>query len=108
MKYIKTIEQFINESADDLVPEPTGNDLVDDEPKTVYQNYMLFQNLKQIKEQIDKLLSMDLKKMDELISDGHDWAADHITTSKDDIDEVYHFIKSHINKESEITDSKEH
>ena len=98
MKYVKTFEQFVNEASDDLV---------DDTPKVEYQNYMMFQNLKQIRDHVDKLLSMDLKVIDELISNGHDWAADHITTSKDDIEEVFHFIKTHVDKESEITDSKQ-
>jgi hypothetical protein len=101
MKYIKTFENFINEDATDMVkPE--------EEAKEPIQNYMFFQNLKQIKEQVDKLLAMDYKAMDALLSDGHDWAADHLTTSKDDIDEVYQFLKTHVDKEGSILDKDEH
>lgn len=57
------------------------------------KNYMFFQNLKQIKDQVDELLSMDESKLDNILSDGHDWASDHITSAKDDIEEVYHFLK---------------
>ena len=57
------------------------------------KNYMFFQNLNQIKGQVEELLSMDRPKLDNILSDGHDWASDHITTAKDDVEEVYHFFK---------------
>lgn len=55
--------------------------------------YMFFQNLKQIKNQCDELLSMDSNQIDNVLKSGHDWASDHISTSKDDIEEVYNFFK---------------
>lgn len=57
------------------------------------QNYMFFQNLKTIHHAVGKLLKMDPAQLDELLSNGHAWAVDHITTSADDIEEVYHFIE---------------
>ena len=57
---------------------------------------MFFSNLKTIKNKVDELLSMDLSKIDQMIEDGHDWASDHIATSKDDVEEVYNWIKSNI------------
>lgn len=57
-------------------------------------NYMFFNNLHTIKEKIDKMLSMDKHLVDKMISDGHDWANDHIATSKDDIEEVYNWLHS--------------
>jgi hypothetical protein len=56
------------------------------------KNYMFFSNLKSIKEKIDKLLSMDVNQIDSMLEDGHDWASDHISTSRDDIEEVYNWI----------------
>ena len=55
-------------------------------------NYMFFQNLKTIKMAVDKLLAMDKNMVDSVLLDGHDWAADHIATSKDDVEEVYSFF----------------
>jgi hypothetical protein len=46
-----------------------------------------------MKDQIEELLRMDRYMVDEILNDGHNWAADHITTSKDDIEEVYNFLK---------------
>jgi hypothetical protein len=58
------------------------------------KNYMFFSNLEIIKEKIDKLLSMDKKKLDAMLEDGHDWASDHISTSRDDVEEVYNWAFS--------------
>lgn len=58
------------------------------------QNYMFFQNLMTIKDAIDDLMQMDREKVDMILTNGHAWAVDHITTSADDIEEVYHFMKN--------------
>ena len=58
-------------------------------------NYMFFQNLKTIKDAVDAILQMDPMMVDQILSNGHDWANDHITTSKDDVEEVYNFLKNY-------------
>jgi hypothetical protein len=55
-------------------------------------NYMFFQNLKTIKKMVDAMLKMDPKHVDQILSNGHGWAADHIATSKDDVEEVGGFL----------------
>jgi len=55
-------------------------------------NYMFFQNLETIKQMVDELLELDEKMVDGILASGHDWAEDHIATSKDDIEEVYNFL----------------
>lgn len=68
-------------------PETTGsNDSAD------MDHYMFFQNLKTIKNHIDMMMEMDPHEVDELIKNGHDWAEDHIATSKDDIEEVCNWL----------------
>jgi hypothetical protein len=62
------------------------------------ENYMFFGNLETIKRLVDILLEMDPSKVDAILTNGHDWAADHIATSKDDIEEVANFL---INEMSE-------
>jgi len=66
------------------------------EEKSTLKNYMFFQNIKQIKDNIDTILSMDEMVIDNIINDGHDWASDHISTSKDDVEEVYNFLKNRV------------
>lgn len=58
------------------------------------KNYMFFSNLKTIKDRVEALLSMDQQVIDNMLEDGHDWASDHIATSKDDVEEVFNWITS--------------
>ena len=60
------------------------------------KNYMFFSNLKIIKNKAEELLAMDQAKIVEMLENGHDWASDHISTSRDDVEEVYNWIKSNI------------
>ena len=55
------------------------------------ENYMFFSNLETIKRLVDKLLEMDKTEIDMMLKK-HDWASDHVTSSKDDIEEVFNFI----------------
>jgi len=70
-------------------------------------NYMFFSNLETIKRLVDKLLEMDKSEIDTMLNE-HDWASDHITSSKDDIEEVFNFIASHNKEEDEDWDSMSH
>jgi hypothetical protein len=60
---------------------------------------MFFQNLKTIHHAVGELLEMDPQKVDQLLNNGHAWAVDHISTSADDVEEVYHFLESHCSRE---------
>ena len=57
-------------------------------------NYMFFQNLKTIRDAVDEMLNLEPSMVDMILSDGHDWANDHIATSKDDVEEVKNFLIS--------------
>ena len=58
------------------------------------QHYMFFKNLETIQHCIDEIMAMDKDAIDELISNGHDWASDHVATSKDDVEEVANWLRS--------------
>jgi len=60
-------------------------------------NYMFWQNLKTIHHAAGELLKMNYDEVDALLSDGHGWALDHMATSADDVEEVYHFIEGRLN-----------
>lgn len=64
------------------------------EDKGESQNYMFFSNLQTIKRLVDDMLKMDEKEVDEMLTNGHNWALDHMATSKDDVEEVYNFLRS--------------
>ena len=60
-------------------------------------NYMFFGNLKTIKRLVDEMLEMDEAEVDAMLLNGHNWAVDHIATSKDDVEEVFNFLAGHDN-----------
>jgi hypothetical protein len=62
-------------------------------------NYMFFGNLKTIKKYVDAMLQMDPRQVQSILSNGHDWAADHVATSKDDIQEVGDFLMNTMHHE---------
>jgi hypothetical protein len=65
------------------------------------QNYMFFGNLKTIKRLVDKMLEMDEAEVDTILTNGHNWALDHIATSKDDVEEVFNFLAGHSDENEE-------
>jgi len=67
-------------------------------------NYMFFSNLEQIKRQCEMMMDMDPNKLDDIIQNGHDWADDHISEAKTNIDQVFDFFKNKMSEESEYVD----
>jgi hypothetical protein len=64
--------------------------------------YMVLQNLQQIMDDIQLILKYKHHSMfPKLVTGEHAWAGDHITTSKDDIEEVANFIKLQIEGEDQ-------
>jgi len=74
------------------------------------ENYMFFQNLKQIKRQCDLLLELDPNVVEDLLQNGHDWADDHVTEAKVTLDQVFDFLMNETNEqldeEVQIDESK--
>jgi len=56
------------------------------------ENYMFFSNLKQIARQCKMLLEMDEEMIDQILQDGHDWADDHVSEAKTNMDQVFDFM----------------
>ena len=59
------------------------------------KNYMFFQNIKNVCMMCQEILEMDTNQIDEMLGE-HPWAVDHVATSKDDIEEVYGFLKTNV------------
>jgi len=60
------------------------------------ENYMFFANIKNISRYSEELMEMDRDVIDELLENGHDWAEDHMAAAKEDISQVYDWLKSEI------------
>ena len=69
------------------------------------ENYMFFSNLKQIHRQCEMLLKMDPKELDNIIKNGHDWADDHVSEAKNNMDQVFDFFMNETkgDKESSVS-----
>ena len=56
------------------------------------ERYMFFSNLEQIRRQCGLLLDLDHNMVEGILSDGHDWAQDHIAEAKNNMDQVFDFL----------------
>jgi hypothetical protein len=57
-----------------------------------HENYMFFNNLEGIKRMAEEILSMDHEMIDQKLSNGHDWATDHISVAAENLEHVYNFF----------------
>ena len=85
MKVVKITESQLKKMVSDVVKE-----------QKMEENYMFFSNLDQIERQCKMLREMDPKVIDNLLSNGHDWADDHFTEAKSLIDQVFDFIMNEV------------
>ena len=74
--------------------------IIKEDDSEMYTNYMFFSNLEQIKRQCEKLLSLDKSMIDNIIQNGHDWADDHVTEAKNNMDQVFDFFMGKANEDS--------
>ncbi len=65
--------------------------------------YMFFSNLEQIKRQCEILLDMNVDEITQILDNGHDWADDHISEAKNNMDQVFDFLMNEINGGEEET-----
>ena len=59
-------------------------------------NYMFFGNIEQMHRQLGLLLELDPQMVDSILQNGHDWADDHISEAKTNIDQVFDFMMNEI------------
>jgi hypothetical protein len=71
------------------------------------ENYMFFSNLKQIARQCQMLLEMDEEMIDQILQNGHDWADDHVSEAKTNMDQVFDFIMNEKRKMDQYVDYEE-
>lgn len=60
------------------------------------ENYMFFSNLKQMHRQIEFLMQINPQVIESILQNGHDWADDHITVAKENMDQVFDFMMNKI------------
>jgi hypothetical protein len=72
--------------------------------------YMFFSNIEQMRRQCDLLLDMDQQMVEDILDNGHDWAQDHISEAKNNMDQVFDFLmnetKNDSNNDSDMMNEK--
>ena len=66
--------------------------------------YMFFSNLEQMKRQCELLLDLDQNMVESILEHGHDWAQDHISEAKNNMDQVFDFIMNESNDDKMSVD----
>jgi hypothetical protein len=61
--------------------------------------YMFFSNLEQMRRQCDLLLDLGQEMVESILENGHDWAQDHISEAKNNMDQVFDFIMNESKKD---------
>ena len=101
LKNIKKYEDWLFEEGNAQM----GNTSIDNTGGYTYNpvgeedesNYMFFSNLSRIKRFADMLLEMDKSKIDRMLNNGHDWANDHVTKAKENLNQVFDFFYEELN-----------
>jgi hypothetical protein len=72
------------------------------------ENYMFFSNLTQMRRQLDIMIKeFDPNKVNDILNNGHDWADDHVTEAKVNIDQVFDFFMNKLEGEKMSSDMLE-
>jgi hypothetical protein len=66
--------------------------------------YMFFSNLQQMKRQCEMLLDMDEDEIESILENGHDWAQDHISEAKNNMDQVFDFLMNETKRSDDYED----
>jgi len=69
------------------------------EEEHMSSRYMFFSNLQQMRRQCDLLLDLDQEMVESILENGHDWAQDHISEAKNNMDQVFDFIMNESKKD---------
>ena len=86
------------------------NKVLREEHENKSSRYMFFSNLEQMRRQCDLLLDLDHSMIEEIIENGHDWAQDHISEAKNNMDQVFDFLMNEVNadfQEDDMYDNEE-
>ena len=75
------------------------NSVIREEDEKRSSRYMFFSNLEQMRRQCDLLLDMDHDMIEEILENGHDWAQDHISEAKNNMDQVFDFLMNESKEE---------
>lgn len=77
-----------------LTPETPDDISCSQQSPDNQQNYMFFRNLNLMKDMLEEICNMDAAQIDSMLTDGHDWASDHIASATENLEQVFSWLKS--------------
>jgi DNA-directed RNA polymerase subunit RPC12/RpoP len=98
---IKTFESFSYDDFNEMDHMDDSHSIEHEEHHEA-ENYMFFGNLETIHRLTGMILEMEPSEIDRILKNGHNWAVDHIATSKDDIEEVANFLINEMGEDSDM------
>jgi len=107
MERIASFEQFKNNGGSMDEYNSDIESVTNENNNDGRKHYMFFRNLASIKYNIEEILKMSPDQIDDMLENGHDWAADHIATSKDDIQEVTEWLRGEFDEAGDSDEEEE-
>ena len=96
---MKRIVKLTEEDIKNMVKKTMNQiNVQDNEHHDRGNRYMFFSNLQQMRRQCDILLDMDPQMVEGILDNGHDWAQDHISEAKNNMDQVFDFLMNESKK----------
>jgi hypothetical protein len=69
---------------------------MDSEMGSHNENYMFFANIESICRMVGKLLEFNQMEIDNVLGEGHDWAEDHISAAKENVQQVHDWLQNEL------------
>jgi hypothetical protein len=88
----KRLYELYGEKSFEYLNNAKGNNSITESKEDMSSRYMFFSNLQQMRRQCDLLLDLDESMVEEILENGHDWAQDHISEAKNNMDQVFDFL----------------
>lgn len=88
----KRLYEIYGEKSFEYLNNAKGDNGITESKEDMSSRYMFFSNLEQMKRQCEILLDMDQDMVESILDNGHDWAQDHISESKNNMDQVFDFL----------------
>ena len=107
----KRLYEIYGEKSFEYLNNAKGDNGITESKEDMSSRYMFFSNLEQMKRQSEILLDMDQDMVESILDKGHDWAQDHISEAKNNMDQVFDFLMNETerdgNKSSMSMDDKD-
>ena len=88
----KRLYELYGEKSFEYLNNAKGDNGITESKEDMSSRYMFFSNLQQMRRQCDLLLDLDESMVEEILENGHDWAQDHISEAKNNMDQVFDFL----------------